>query len=138
MLSAMKRNSPGAVLFAISVIIGVALWAVFAAFETEPWDSLYGWIVVGGSGLIFGFLGKENPILWPLGIFLGEVLFGLGSLVKSVFFYSGGGVNFFFPLGLMFLVPFTIPSLVGSFVGYGLRKALNKPLNPEVGRRRAG
>jgi hypothetical protein len=58
--------------------------------------------------------------------------------VKSVFFYSGGGVNFFFPLGLMFLVPFTIPALIGSFVGFGLRKALNKTLNPDAQKSRAG
>ena len=134
----MKWISSAKLLFAISVVAGAALWIVFAAFESEPWDSAYGWTVVAGLGLVLGFLGKGNPIFWPLGIFLGEVLFGLGSLVKSVFFYSGGGVNFFFPLGLMFLVPFTISALIGSFVGFGLRKALNKTLNPDAQKPRAG
>jgi hypothetical protein len=134
----MKWIASDKLLFAISVIAGAAVWVVFAAFETEPWDSPYGWIVVAGLGLILGFLGKGHPIFWPLGIFLGEVLFGLESLVKSVFFYSGGGVNFFFPLGLMFLVPFTIPAFIGSFVGFGLRKALNKTLNPDAQKSRAG
>ena len=119
----MKAIASSKFLFVTSVIAGGAVWAVFAAFKTEPWDSPYGWIVVTGLGLILGFLGKENPMFWPLGIFLGEVLFGLGNFLKSVFFYSGGGVNFFFPLGLIFLVPFTIPALIGSFVGFGLRKA---------------
>jgi hypothetical protein len=100
------------------------VWGAFAVFKTEPWDVPLGWIVLAGLGLIFGFIGKGNPILWPLGIFLGEALFGLGSLAKSLFFYSGGGVNFFFPLGLMFLVPFTIPALIGSFAGFGLRKVI--------------
>lgn len=99
------------------------MWAVFAVLKTEPWDSPYGWIVVAGLGLILGFRGKGNPVFWPLGILLGEVLFGLGDFLKSIFFYSGGGVNFFFPLGLMFLVPFTIPALIGSFIGFGIRKA---------------
>lgn len=119
-------------LFAISVISGVAVWAVFAVFETEPWDSPYGWIVVAGLGLILGFLGNGNPLFWPLGIFLGVVLFGAAGLVKSLFFYSGGGVNFFFPLGLMFLVPFTIPAVLGSLAGFGMRKALNKALNTDA------
>jgi len=103
----------------------MAVWGGFAVFKTEPWDVHIGWIVLAGLGLVFGFIGKGNPILWPLGIFLGEVLFGLGSFLKDVFFYSGGGVNFFFPLGLMFLVPFIVPALIGSFAGFGLRKAIN-------------
>lgn len=119
-------------LFAISVIAGAAVWAVFAAFGTEPWDSLYGWIAVAGLGLVLGFLGKRNPLLWPLGLFLGEALFGLGGFLRSAFFGGGGGVNFFFPLGLMFLVPFSIPALIGSFAGFGLRKAL-KPDARESG-----
>jgi len=98
------------------------VWAVFDAFTTEPWDSPYGLIVVAGLGLTFGFFGRGNSMLWPLGIFLGEALFGLCTFLKSIFFYSGGGVNFFFPLGLMFLVPFTIPAVIGSFVGSWLRK----------------
>ncbi len=122
----MKEIASSKLLFVTSVVAGGAVWAVFAVFETEPWDSPYGWIVFVGLGFVLGYLGKGNPVFWPLGIFLGEVLFGLGSLVKSVFFYSGGGVNFFFPLGLIFLVPFIIPVFIGSFVGFGLRKALNK------------
>ena len=101
------------------------MWAVFAEFKTEPWDSPYGWIAVAGLGLTFGFLGKGNPMFWPLGIFLGEALVGLGDYLNSIFFYSGGGVNYFFPLGLIFLVLFTIPALIGSVVGFAARKAKN-------------
>ena len=101
------------------------MWALFSVFKSEPWDSPYGWIVMAGLGLILGFFGKGNPMFWPLGIFLGEVLFGLGDFLKSLFFYRDGGVNFFFPLGLIFLVPFTIPALIGSLVGSAIRKATN-------------
>jgi hypothetical protein len=133
-----KKFSSSKLLFLISVLAGVAVWAVFAAFGIEPWDSLYGWIAVGGAGLVLGLLGKGNPLLWPLGIFLGQALFGLGGFVQSLFFYSGGGANLFLPLGLLFLVPFTIPALVGSLVGFGLRWALTKtlsarPQNPRPG-----
>lgn len=124
-LSAMNVITSSKVLLVTSVIAGVTVWGVFAAFGTEPWDSPYGWIAVAGLGLIFGFLGKRNPMLWPLGIFLGEVLFCFGSFLMSMFLYSGGGVNLFFPIGLIFLVPFTIPAFVGSFIGFGIRKVTN-------------
>ena len=134
----MKEIASSKLLFVTSVIVGVAIWVVFAVFETEPWNSSYGLIGMVALGVFFGFLGKGNPMLWPLGIFLGEFLYGTGSFMKSLFFYSGGGVNFFFPLGAMFLIPFTIPALVGSLVGFGLRKTLNKTLNPDAQKRRAG
>lgn len=127
----MKEIAANKLLFVTSVVAGGAVWAVFAAYETEPWDSPHGWFAMAGLGLILGFLGKENPVFWPLGILLGGVLFGLGSLAKSVFFYSGGGANFFFPLGLIFLVPFAVPALIGSFVGFALRKAVDKLRAPD-------
>ena len=122
----MKEITSNKLLFATAVVAGGAVWAAFGVFEVEPWDSPYGWIVVAGLGFTFGFVGKGNPILWPLDIFLGEVLFGLGAFLKSIVFRSSGGVNFFIPLGLIFLVPFSIPALSGSFAGFWLRKATNK------------
>lgn len=112
-----KRN-----IFIISVVVGFVFWAVFAWFTIEPWDSSYGWIVIGILGLSLGYIGKGSPWLWPLGIVLGEVLFGLGSFLKSLYFYSGGGANMFVPLGVLFLIPFSLPAFVGSFVGFGIKK----------------
>jgi len=121
-------------IFIISIVIGILFWVVFIALlNTEPWDTTYGWVVVGIMGLILGFIGKEKPWLWPLGIFLGELLFGLGNFFKDLFFYSGGGVNMFIPLGVLFLIPFTIPAIIGSFVGFGIYKfttSLNKSIQP--------
>lgn len=134
----MKEIASSKLLFVISIVTGGAVWVVFAMFETEPWNSLYGSIAMAGLGITFGFLGKGNPMLWPLGVFLGEFLYGTGSFVKSLFFYSGGGVNFFFPLGVKFLVLFTIPALIGSLVGFGVKKALNRMLNSDAQKPRAG
>ena len=102
------------------------LWAVFALFKTEPWDVAYGWIAIAALGFAFGFLGPEKPLLWPAGLFVGQALSGFASLLASVFFYSGGGVNFFFPLGLIFLLPFTAPALVTSLAAAEIRKEMRR------------
>jgi len=120
-------------IFIISVLIGFIFWAVFTWFEIEPWDSLYGWVTIGILGLFLGLISKGNPWLWPLGIILGEMLFGSGSFLINIFFYSGGGANMFIPLGILFLIPFSLPAIIGSFVGFGIKKAamsLNKTLQP--------
>lgn len=114
-----KRN-----VFILSVIAGFVFWLIFAGFNVEPWDSPYGWLTVGMLGLFLGFIGKENPWLWPLGIYLGETLFGLSSFLKGVLFSSGGGANMFIPLGIIFLIPFTFPAFIGSFLGFSIRKAI--------------
>jgi hypothetical protein len=103
----------GRLCFLVSIAAGTALWALFAAFDAEPWDSVAGWIAVTVLGYFFGYYGKGNALLWPLGILLGEILWGFGTLL----YHSGGGANFFFPLGLIFLVPFTLPALFGSVIG---------------------
>jgi hypothetical protein len=99
--------------FLAAIAAGAALWVLFAAFNTEPWDSPAGWITVTILGYFFGYYGKGNPLLWPLGMLLGQILWGFGTLL----FHSGGGANLFLPLGVLFLVPFTIPALIGSAAG---------------------
>ena len=96
---------------------------MFTWLNIEPWDSPYGWVTVGVLGLFLGCIGKESPWLWPLGMYLGEALFGLGSFVKSLFFSGEGGVNMFVPLGILLLIPFSFPAFLGSFVGFGIKQA---------------
>ena len=100
-----------------SVAAGAVTWALFAAFGTEPWDTSAGWIVMAGLGFYFGYWASSNPVLWPLGILIGQTLWGFGTLLKDLFFYSGGGANLFWPVGLMMLLPFTVPALLASLIG---------------------
>lgn len=109
--------------FIISIIAGMVFWAVFAWFDIEPWDSPHGWAAVGILGFVLGFIGNGKPWLWPLGIYLGEAIFGVGSFLTSLFFYRGGGANMFIPLGVLFLILFTLPAFIGSMAGFGIKKA---------------
>lgn len=128
------KNKVVSKLFISSVLSGMAIWFVFSLFlNTEPWDSKYGVVVMGILGFIFGLIGFERPWLWPIGIYLGQFLYGSLSLLKSLFFYSGGGANFFFPLGIIFLIPFCFPALIMSFVGAAIQKVFIKLRRRESG-----
>ena len=111
-------------IFIFSIVMGILFWGVFVVLlNIEPWDTTYGWGAVGFLGFVLGLIGKEKPWLWPVGIFLGEFFFALGSFLKSLFFYSGGGANMFIPLGVIFLILFNIPAFIGSFLAFGIKNA---------------
>ena len=82
-------------LLAGTLVAGAAVWVAFAFFNTEPWDTPYGIAALFAAGLVFGYAGKEHPLLWTLGIFVGQALAGFASLL----FHRGGGANLFFPIG---------------------------------------
>ncbi len=100
------------VLLAASVAAGAGMWLAFDLFKTEPWNSPFGVLAIFAIGFVFGFLGRERPITWAFGILAGEVLFGL-----IVFLFGERGPNFFFPLGLLYLIPFTLLAGLGALVG---------------------
>ena len=102
-------------LFVASAIAGGGLWLAFDALKLEPWDTPYGVLAILGLGFLLGFLGPRHPFAWPLGMLAGEILFGFATL-----FRTSGGANLFLPLGLVYLVPFTLPALFGSFAGAAL------------------
>jgi len=72
-LSAMKEIASSKLLLVTSVIVGVAIWAVFAVFEAQPWNSRYGLIGMVGLGVVFGFLGKGIAQLWQMDRHMNQV-----------------------------------------------------------------
>ena len=110
--------------FLASVAVGVLLWLVSPVVTgaEEPWDSVWGYLMMGVAGVLFGWRGPDKPWRWPCGLYLGQFLFGAFQCFISLFFYSGGGVNLFIPVGALFLIPFCLPALIGSFAGAGMRK----------------
>jgi hypothetical protein len=89
---------------------------LFHALNTEPWDTPFGPAALLGVGFVFGYTGRRHPILWSLGILLGQAIAGMAIAMTS------RGPNLFLPLGLLFLVPLTLPALIGALAGAGLAK----------------
>lgn len=115
--------------FGICVLSGFLLWAIYSLFfNTEPWDSRYGYITVGLIGLVLGLSWPGKPWLWPLGHFLGQLLYWAFGLAIGFFFYGSRGDKFFIPLtlGPMMLMLFCLPALVMSLAGAGIRKFAKK------------
>ncbi len=121
-------------LFLFSVLVGVCIWAFSPNLfgVAEPWDAsdyspfnlnpvnLY----LLMFGFVFGMVGYERPALHPLGVYVGAFLYGLFTFIKDLYVPTGGGVNFFIPLGAIFLIPFCLPVLVGAFGGAFLRRGV--------------
>ncbi len=109
-------------LFVLSVMIGILIWVLSPNFtgEAEPWDSQSGYYPLSLllSGILIGFLGQRKPWLWPIGICLGQ------SLYVTIFFDQGTGVNFFFPIGMIFMLKYGLNAFIGSLVGSGIGKFL--------------
>ena len=118
-------------LFIISILAGLVIWVFSSSIfgTSEPWDSPhYGLVslILIAIGFVFGLIGYEKPLFWPLGFFLGCFLFGIFSFIKDIVFYRGGGVNMFIPLGVIFLIPFCFPVLLGAFIGSFIIKKYKK------------
>lgn len=110
--------------FIVSVVQGTLLWIIFPFIskENEPFDSIWGYIIIGVLGFVLGLSDPQKPWLWALGLYLGQFLFGSFSFIKSIIYKNGGGVNLFIPLGAIFLLFFCMPALVGSYIGASIRK----------------
>ncbi len=106
--------------FAIGAATGLLMWfgspLLFGA--SEPWDAedmrYFG--AMFALGVAFGAVWPDRFWIGPWGIYVGQSAFGIASWLKSSLFYDGGGVNFFVPLGVIFLVWATLPAFAGAFL----------------------
>ena len=104
----------GWMVFGAGAVIGAVAWWVspWVFGAEEPWDA-NGFrypIVLFAAGVL---LARLAPVHWwvgPCGLYVGQFLY---CLLKPE---EGGGVNFFLPLGAMFLVAATFPALLGAML----------------------
>ncbi len=97
-----------------TIIIGFLIWYLspFLTGKKEPWDaqSPYYSLSLFMGGFIFGVIRPKKVWLFPIGILIGQILFGIIM------------VGFYFFAGLIFLVLFSSLSFLGAYVGLGIRK----------------
>jgi len=114
----LKYRTP--LIFLLSIILGFLVWWLSLSLTgaLEPWDAKNGYyfLVLGGTGVINGFLGGRRFWLWPIGTFIGE----LTAIVVRNFSLPTGDVNFFIPVGLIVLIIYLVPSFIGSAIGVSI------------------
>jgi len=107
----------------LSVTIGFVIWWLSPEFTgtVEPWDSESAYmplsLIIGG--LVVGAIGGAPIWRWSVGIYVGEVLSMLARQITD----PGIGANLM-PLGVIFLIGYTLPSLLGSALGVWLNQRL--------------
>jgi hypothetical protein len=99
--------------------LGAAIWLLspLATGRREPWDAEgpYYLAALFGSGVLGGFLAPQHWVGAALGIFGGQALVLLAGVLTDP---ASGGL---WPLGLMFLVLYTVFALAGAGLGAGAR-----------------
>lgn len=116
MLLDVQRRSTVALLF--SIASGVAIWVGSPVLtgHLEPWDAENPLPYLGGlvlAGALASTIEPRGFWKWPIGIYVGQTL---GILYRTMTL-PGAGVNFFVPLGMAFLVPYTTLALLGAVIG---------------------
>lgn len=109
----------------LAVVGGFALWMAgpLLTGEVEPWDGenqLFYVATLAALGALCGSLVPRVFFLWPIGVYAGQLIAILYRRHQT----PSVGVDFLVPLGLLYLVQYTIPSLVGAGVvaaGFFLR-----------------
>jgi len=88
----------------------------------EPWDAenqLPYLLAQGLLGFVFGAVEPRCFWRWPLGVYVGQA----AGLVHSGLSGPEGTVSPLLPLGMMFLLPYTVPACVGAAVGAAYAKS---------------
>ena len=104
--------------FLLGFALGAAIWLLSPVItrHREPWDAQGGYYL--GALVLTGLLGGlALPQHWgsvAIGIFAGQAVVLLGGVVADP---ASGGL---WPLGLVFLVAYSVLGLVGAGVGTAL------------------
>lgn len=103
-------------------MLGALIWICSQRFTgtTEPWDaSGYYWhISLLVAGFLPGVLSPQRFWLWPLGVLLGQLIIFAARVIQAP--------SAFWPIGIIFLVLYSILTFAGAFIGWASRRVFTR------------
>ena len=113
--------------FILTVVIGFLAWFLtpYLAGVTEPWDSGWYFIIFLLIIVIIGFLIPTRWWLWPLGLYLGQLLHLI--YMKLAHPYSEAAT--WWLLGVVVLTITIIPLYILCAIGTGMRALVKSQKN---------
>lgn len=109
----------------LSIGFGLLIWALspILACHREPWDAEgpYYMISLFIAGLVPALIEPRQFWIWPIGVYLGQILF----IVGGSFLWTSAGANLAV-VGVVLLVLYMLPTIIGAGVGAAIRKIAKK------------
>lgn len=108
-------------IFLLSVGLGFLIWVLspMLAGHREPWDAQghYYMVSLFIAGLVPAFIEPRRFWVWPIGVYLGQVLFIIG--VSSLWEIVGANMA---AVGVILMVFYLVPTVIGAGIGAAIRK----------------
>ena len=122
--------------FTLSIGLGLLTWVLSPLLtgQREPWDASgpYYMISLFTAGFVPSLIEPRRFWAWPIGVYLGQVLFLLGATVFWVV-TDGGGANLVL-VGVVLMPLFMWPTILGAGIGAAARKVVER-VRARAGRR---
>ena len=112
-------------IFALSIGLGLLIWALspMLAGHREPWDAQgpYYMVSLFIAGLVPTLIEPKRFWVWPIGVYLGQVLFIIGGS----FLWEIAGANLAVA-GVVIMVFYMVPTVIGAGIGVVIRKVAQR------------
>ena len=106
-------------------MLGALIWMCSQRItgKTEPWDSSsYYWhISLVFAGFFPAIFSPRRFWLWPLGVLLGQLIIFAARVIL-------GPPSAFWPVGVIFLVLYSVLTFAGAFIGWASRRVFGRML----------
>ena len=106
--------------FTLSVVLGVLIWALspILAGNREPWDAEGSYYTTSlfVAGLVPALIEPKQFLVWPVGVYVGQVLF----IVGASFLGTHTGANLAV-VGIIMMLFYMVPTVIGAVLGMAIR-----------------
>mgnify|MGYP001563853319 CR=1 FL=1 len=107
-------------IFMLSIGLGLLIWTLspMLAGHREPWDAQgpYYMVSLFIAGLVPALIEPKRFWVWPIGVYLGQVLFIIGA--SFLLPYAGANLA---AAGIVIMVFYMVPTVIGAAIGAGIR-----------------